>query len=80
MEMSKWGNVMVDNILYEDEKDLAMHHGAIHDLSRDSGLPESVITEIYEQNLRYLKKTARVKDYLLVITYRIVRESLRYQH
>lgn len=71
---------MVDNTLYENEKDVALHRGAIHDLSRASGLPERVIAEIYEQNLSDLKKTARVKDYLLVLTCRLVKESLRYRH
>jgi hypothetical protein len=71
---------MVDNTLYEDEKDLALHRGAIHDLSRESGLPEQEIGRIYEQNLGNLKRTARVKDYLLVLTRRLVKESLRYRH
>ena len=71
---------MADITLYENEKDLALHRGAIHDLSRESGLPEHVIAEIYEQNLGYLKRTARVKDYLLVLTRRLVKQSLRYQH
>ena len=71
---------MINNTLYEDDKDMALHRGAIHDLSRESGLPELVVTEMYEQNLRYLKKSARIKDYLLVITCRMVKESLRYRH
>lgn len=71
---------MADNSLYENDKDHALHRGAIHDLSRESGLPEPVIAEIYEQNLRYLRKTARIKDYLLVLTRRMVKESLRYPH
>jgi hypothetical protein len=71
---------MADNSLYENDKDLALHRGAIHDLSHESGLPEPVIAEIYEQNLSLLKKTARIKDYLLVLTRRMVKESLRYPH
>lgn len=68
---------MTDKSLYEDERDLAMHRGAIHDLARESGLPEGVIADMYEQNLGHLKKTARVKDYLLVLTRRLVKQSLR---
>lgn len=71
---------MTDNTLYEDEKDLALHRSTIHDLSRESGLPEQEIGKIYEQNLGNLKRTARVKDYLLVLTHRLVKESLRYRH
>lgn len=71
---------MADNTLYEDDKDLALHRDAIHDLSQESGVPERVIVEIYEQNLGHLKKTARVKDYLLVLTRRLVKENLRHRH
>jgi len=71
---------MADSALYENDKDHALHRGAIHELSRESGLPEPVIAEIYEQNLSRLKKTARVKDYLLVLTRHMVKESLRYPH
>ncbi len=71
---------MGDDALYENEKELAMHRGAIHDLSRECGLPEQEIGKIYEQNLGNLKRTARVKDYLLVLTRRLVKESLRRRH
>ncbi len=71
---------MVDDTLYENEKEVAMHRGAIHDLSRESGLPEQEIGKIYEQNLVNLKRNARVKDYLLVLTRRSVKESLRNRH
>lgn len=71
---------MGDYVLYENEKELAMHRGAIHELARESGLPEQEIGKIYEQNLDNLKRTARVKDYLLVLTRRLVKESLRHRH
>lgn len=71
---------MGDDALYEDDKELAMHRGAIHDISRASGLPEQEIGKIYEQNLGHLKRTARVKDFLLVLTSRSVKESLRRRH
>lgn len=71
---------MEEKPLYEDEKELTLHRGAIHDLSRESGLPEQEIGAIYEKNLSHLKKTARVKDYLVVLTRRSVKESLRGRH
>lgn len=71
---------MTDNALYKDKRDLTLHRSVIHDLARESGLPEPVVTEIYEQNLSYLKKTARVKDYLPILTRRMVKENLRYRH
>lgn len=71
---------MVNGALYENEKELAMHRNAIHDLSRESGLPEQEIGKIYEQNLGDLKRTAKVKDFLLVLTRRMVKETLRNRH
>lgn len=71
---------MVNGALYENEKELALHRSAIHDLSRESGLPEQEIGKIYEQNLGDLKRTAKVKDFLLVLTRRMVMETLRNRH
>jgi hypothetical protein len=71
---------MGNGTLYEDDKELALHRGAIHDLSLESGLPEQEIGMIYEQNLGNLKRTAKVKDYLVVLTRRLVKESLRHRH
>lgn len=71
---------MVNGTLYENEKELAIHRSAIHDLSRESGLPELEIGKIYEQNLGDLKRTAKVKDFLVVLTRRMVMETLRNRH
>jgi len=62
---------------YDNDKERSLHSGAIHDLSLASGLPEWEIGKIYEQELDKLKSTARVKDYLSVLTCRVVKESLR---
>lgn len=66
--------------LYDNDKERALHSGAIHDLSRESGLPEWEIGRMYEQELDKLKRTARVKDYLPVLTRRLVKETLRHRH
>lgn len=66
--------------IYNDDKERALHSGAIHDLSRESGLPEWEIGRIYEQELDKLRRTARVKDYLPVLIRRLVKENLRNQH
>ncbi|HYA38451.1 MAG TPA: DUF3562 domain-containing protein [Candidatus Methylomirabilis sp.] len=66
--------------LYDNDKERALHSGAIHDLSRESGLPEWEIGRMYEQQLDKLKQTARVKDYLPVLTRRLVKETLRHRH
>jgi hypothetical protein len=66
--------------IYDDDKERTLHSSAIHDLSRESGLPEWEIGRIYEQELDKLRRTARVKDYLPVLTHRRVKENLRNQH
>ncbi len=66
--------------LYDDDKERTLHKGAIHDLSRESGLPEWEIGKMYEQELDKLKQTARVKDFLPVLTRRLVKETLRLKH
>jgi len=66
--------------LYDDDKERAVHSGAIHELSRESGLPEWEIGRIYEQELDKLKRAARVKDYLGVLTRRLVKETLQHRH
>ena len=66
--------------IYDDDKERALHSGAIQDLSRESGLPEWEIGRIYEQELDKLRRTARVKDYLPVLIRRLVKENLRNQH
>ena len=66
--------------LYDNDKERILHAGAIHDLSRESGLPEWEIGKMYEQELDKLKRSARVKDYLPVLTRRLVKETLRLKH
>ena len=66
--------------LYDDDKERTIHSGAIHELSRESGLPEWEIGRIYELELDKLKRAARVKDYLAVLTRRLVKETLRHRH
>jgi hypothetical protein len=69
---------MVDSILYDDEKEHALHRGAIYELARSSGLSEVEVGKIYERELEKLKKSARVKDFLPVLTHRLVKDNLRH--
>ena len=71
-------NAMVDSIPYEDEKERALHLGAIHDLAQASGLPEGEVGKIYQREFEKLKKSARVKDFLPVLTHRLVKNNLRH--
>lgn len=66
--------------IYDNDKERTLHSGMIHDLSRESGLPEWEIGRIYEQELDKLMKTARVKDFLPVLIRRLVKDNLRKQH
>ncbi|MHB8534725.1 MAG: DUF3562 domain-containing protein [Sulfuricaulis sp.] len=69
---------MVRNALYGDDKEYVMHLGAIHSLALTSGLPDGEVEKIYERELEKLKKTARVRNYLLVLTHRAVKDNLRH--
>jgi hypothetical protein len=66
--------------IYDDGKERTLHSVAVHDLSRESGLPEWETGRIYEQELDKLRRTARVKDFLPLFTRRRVKENLRNQH
>jgi len=68
----------MNSLLYGDDKEYVQHLGAIHDLALTSGLPEGEVGKIYERELEKLKKSARVKDYLLVLTHRAVKNNLRH--
>lgn len=69
---------MVASILDGDEKESALHRSAIHELARASGLPEGEVGRIYQRELEKLKKSARVKDFLPLLTHRVVRDNLRH--
>lgn len=69
---------MVDSILDGEEKEYALHRGAIHELAQASGLPEGEVGQIYQRELEKLKKSARVRDYLLILTRRLVKDNLRH--
>ncbi len=64
-------------MLYGNDKERAIHSDAIHTLARESGLPEVQVARIYEQALEKLKGSARVKEFLPLLTRRMVKENLR---
>lgn len=65
------------NYLYDDEAERQIHIHAIEILRREIMLPEEGIRELYEQELKRLKETARVKDFLVVLVCRAVRDAMR---
>jgi len=65
------------NYLYDDEAERQIHLHAMEILCREIMLPEEEIRELYERELDRLKETARVKDFLVVLVCRAVRDTLR---
>jgi hypothetical protein len=65
------------NHLYDDEAECQLHMHAMEILRREIILPEEEIRELYERELERLKGTARVKDFLVVLVCRAVRDTLR---
>jgi Protein of unknown function (DUF3562) len=65
------------NYLYDDEAERQIHMHAMEILRREIMLPDEDIRELYERELERLKGTARVKDFLVVLVCRAVRDTLR---
>ena len=63
------------NYLYDDEAERQIHQHAMEILCREIILPEEEIRELYERELERLKETARVKDFLVVLVCRAVRDT-----
>jgi hypothetical protein len=60
----------------EDEKEKSRHDSAIQRLAEDLRRPLNEIDALYEGALREMKKTARVKDYLIILASRQVKDRL----
>jgi hypothetical protein len=64
--------------LYEDEKDRAMYLHAISSFARENSIPENEVRRIYEAELEKLKAVARIKDFLMPLIERRVRDVIRH--
>jgi hypothetical protein len=62
--------------LISDAKELALHEGTIRELARASGQSAERIGELYERELARLRPTARLKEFLPLLTRRAVIDSL----
>ncbi len=62
--------------LYEDEAEKMQHIHAIQMLVKDLKSSEEEISTLYEVELEKLKLHARVKDFLMVLVSRRVKEIL----
>jgi Protein of unknown function (DUF3562) len=63
--------------LYDNEEEERLHSNAIKLLAEELDKPEKEIREIYEEILFSIKVGARIKDYLIVLVSRNVRDLIR---
>ena len=68
---------MATACLYETDEEQRLHSEAIQRLSRDLEMPEEEIRRVYEALLGGLKARARIKDYLVVLVSRNVRNMIK---
>jgi hypothetical protein len=61
---------------YESDLERRKHHEAIQALSQKLGEPEEDVRTIYESVLCRIKEGSRIKDYLVILVSRIVRDSI----
>ncbi len=62
---------------YENDTELRQHSQAIRMLAKDLGMPEEEIRSVYETFYCAIREGARIKDYLVVLVSRNVRDSIR---
>jgi len=63
-----------------DSREHAKHLAMIHYLAGNLGLSEPEVSRIYEQEFGKLSENAKVKDFLLLLVERRVRESVQSAH
>ena len=68
---------MATSRLCENDADRKQHSRAIRMLAKDLGIPEEEIQIIYETMLCSLKERARIKDYLVILISRNVKNMIK---
>lgn len=63
--------------LVKDPKERAAHAGTVHALAEECGLTDERVEAIYRAELLRLMETARIRDFLPVLTGRVVKRRLR---
>lgn len=63
--------------LYGSVQEQNQHSSAIHAIALQYHMQESLVREIYEQDLKTLKSAANIKSYLSVLVSRHVIEHIR---
>ncbi len=62
---------------YENDAERRQHSQAIRMLAEDLGKPEEEIRAVYDSIYCSIKEGARIKDYLILLVSRNVRDSVR---
>jgi len=65
------------NEIGDDESESKRHYFAILNLSKELKIPVEVLTESYEKKLKEITKTAKVRDYIVLLVMHDVRETLK---
>ena len=63
--------------LYDSPHEAAAHEEAIDALAAETHLPLQAVRTVYEQQYVRLAQEARVKEFLLLFTFRRAKEALR---
>jgi hypothetical protein len=63
--------------LYDSPSEAAAHEEAIDALVAEMNLPPHAVRTVYEQQYARLAHEVRVKDFLLLFTFRRAKEALR---
>ena len=62
---------------YENEAEQKRHSKAIQMLAREAAVPEEEIRRLYEDILCRINEGARIKDYLVILVSRNVKDLIR---
>jgi hypothetical protein len=65
------------NSIYDNDREARQHRMAIEKISLTTGKPLRDIQPVYETALRDLKRSAHIKDYLLILVTRKVESMVR---
>ncbi|HAM51121.1 MAG TPA: hypothetical protein DCP92_10695 [Nitrospiraceae bacterium] len=68
---------MATAFLYENDTDQKQHFRAVQMLARDLSMPEEEVKRLYETMLNCLKERARIKDYLVILASRCVKDVIK---
>jgi hypothetical protein len=61
----------------ENDAESKRHHYAILNLSKELRIPVEKLSASYEKKLKEIQKTAKVKDFIVLVVMHDVRETIR---